>query len=193
MTGVFKINFTLHLRKLTLRVETTCPSFLRRLAANLWSEPASSSSVPSVVHCWGFSALEQGKLRDVGLGSSGNPQNLASVHPADPPLQVKNQKQQQPCPGTQLVRTSSWYTKVVGSVSGQGTDKEQPTNAWMGGTNWYFLISSHFLSFSKTSLFLLEERDNTVCSSGADPWWLAKQKEIRLLLHTTALVHSPVC
>ena len=42
----------------------------------------------------------------------------------------------------QLVRVSSWHAKVVGSIPGQGTYKNQPVSAWIIGTrNWCFSLS----------------------------------------------------
>lgn len=88
MAELFKMCFTLHLRKLTLRV------FLNWLDAASRSKPTSSNPVPSVVHCWGFLPLQPGKHSDVGSGLSDDPQHLECVHLADPVLQVKNQKRQ---------------------------------------------------------------------------------------------------
>ena len=34
----------------------------------------------------------------------------------------------------QLVGASPWYTKVEGSIPGQGTYKNEPMNAWVSGT-----------------------------------------------------------
>ena len=55
------------------------------------------------------------------------------------------------CPGqvAQLVRASSWYTMVVGSIPGQGTYKNQPMNASVHGTtNQCFSLSKK--SINKT-------------------------------------------
>ena len=49
------------------------------------------------------------------------------------------------CPGwvAQLVRTSSGYIKVVGSIPSQGTYERKPMNAWISGTTNWFLFSPH--------------------------------------------------
>ena len=41
---------------------------------------------------------------------------------------IKN-KETGPGQVAQLVRATSWYAKVAGSIPGQGTYKNQPTNA----------------------------------------------------------------
>lgn len=57
-----------------------------------------------------------------------------------------------PWPASSVVRGTCRYAKVVGSVSDQGSYKEQPMNTYVcGTTNWYFSLS---LSFSLINKFL---------------------------------------
>ena len=52
----------------------------------------------------------------------------------------------------QLVRAPFWYVKVVGSIPGQGTYKNQPMNAWMSRTtNWCLSLS--LKSMNKKNFF----------------------------------------
>ena len=53
----------------------------------------------------------------------------------------------------QLVRVAGWYAKVVGSIPGQGTYKNQPANAQISGTtNQCFFLSSPPSSLSLKSI-----------------------------------------
>ena len=54
-----------------------------------------------------------------------------------------------PCPGrvALLVRALSQYAKVVGSIPGQGTHKNQPVNASVSGTtNRCFSLSLKYIN-----------------------------------------------
>ena len=54
-----------------------------------------------------------------------------------------------PWTGSSVVRASSWYTKVVGSIPGQGTYKNQPMSVSISGTTNRCLFLSLPLFLSK--------------------------------------------
>ena len=82
----------------------------------------------------------------------------------------------------QLVRASSWYTEVVGSIPGQGTYKSQPMNASISGTVKIDVSLSQINKKKSTSLadkhWLFSSIKNCLaslasfhCTSGGTRFW----------------------
>ena len=85
-------------------------------------------------------------------------------------LNCPSKDEQGPGQVAQLVRASSQYTKVVGSISGQGTYRKQPMNAYISRTTNQCLSLSFENKFLKKFKEYLKKKDQQEFDIRHCPW-----------------------